>query len=176
MPFGKLVKIGVWEHGGFIGAIIFGRGANYRIGSPYGLSQDQVCECIRVAMRSHHTPVSRILSLAIALLKKGNPGLRLCISYADDGQGHLGIIYQASNWVFVGTAEQDEIRIFGQIRHKRSISAEYGTTAIDVLRTFDADACWVKMAVKYKYLYPLDRGMRRRIMPLAMPYPKRDGN
>ena len=37
MPKSKLSKIGVWENGKFIGAVIFGYGATPEIGKPYRL-------------------------------------------------------------------------------------------------------------------------------------------
>lgn len=173
MPASKLAKIGVWEDGKFVGAIVFGLGATPNIGKPYGLKQQEVCECLRVAMRRHDAPVSKVLTFAIRLLREANPGLRLCVSYADDGQGHLGIIYQASNWIFVGTRSAKHIKIFGKVEHPRTLQGKYGTTRMEVLRTVDPHVCRVQTGVKYKYLYPLDRGMRRKIVPLAIPYPKR---
>ena len=65
VPVGKLVKVGAWEDGRFIGVVIFSRGANNHIGQPYGLQQDQVCELTRVALRDHVSPVSQILAKAI---------------------------------------------------------------------------------------------------------------
>ena len=68
VPVGKLVKVGAWEDGRFIGVVIFSRGANNHIGQPYGLQQDQVCELTRVALRDHVSPVSQILAKAIKFL------------------------------------------------------------------------------------------------------------
>ena len=88
------VYIGVWENSKFIGAIIFGRGANKNIASPYGLTQTDVCELTRVALSKHVNPVTRILAIAIKLLKKQSPNLKLIVSYADPQQNHYGGIYQ----------------------------------------------------------------------------------
>ena len=83
MPAGKTVKWGVWEDKEFIGAVIFSFGANNHIGSPYGLTQIEVCELVRIALREHETPVSRIAGKAIDCQRKQSPGLRLLVSYAD---------------------------------------------------------------------------------------------
>lgn len=69
MPAGKLVKIGVWENDKFIGCVLFSRGANNHIGSPYKLKQDEVCELTRVALNSHQTSVTRIVAISIKMLK-----------------------------------------------------------------------------------------------------------
>ena len=50
MPATKLVKIGVWEYGKFIGVVIFSRGAAPHLGDPC-LPQTDICELTRVALK-----------------------------------------------------------------------------------------------------------------------------
>ena len=166
MPAGKTVKVGVWEEGKFIGAVIFSFGANNHIGSPYGLKQTEVCELTRIALTQHLTPVSRIVSIAISLLKHQSSGLRLIVSYADPEHNHIGAIYQAAGWVYNGKSQTqcELLRPDGTILHKRSANALYGT----IRGLPKSKELW-----KYKYLYPLDSAMRAQIAPLAKPYPKR---
>lgn len=38
------------------------------------------------------------------------PGLRLVVSYADAGQGHVGTIYQATGWLYPDTSDQSYLR------------------------------------------------------------------
>lgn len=99
MPSGRLVCIGVWEFLLFVGAVIFGRGASSEIGSPFGLPQSEVCELCRVALGPHIAPTSQIVSIAVRLLRRYCPGLRLIISYADPEHGHVGTLYQAMGWL-----------------------------------------------------------------------------
>jgi len=167
MPSGKLVKIGVWENKEFIGVVIFGRGANHNIGKSFGCNQTEICELVRIALRTHSTPVSRIMAIAFLMLKKLSD-LRLCISYADPSRGHVGSVYQASNWIYTGTSSpQSEVVVNGVRMHKRTASAKFGS-----IKNLDrAPISW-----KHKYLMPLDDEMRARIAPLARPYPKRAGS
>jgi hypothetical protein len=165
MPAGKLVKVGAWENGKFIGVVLFGRGANNNIGKPYGLEQTAACELVRIALTKHITPVSKIAAIAMRFLKANSPGLRLIISYADPLQGHHGGIYQAGNWIYCGKSSPQAAVIFqGKVMHKRTAQEKFG--GIEGMK---------KSAVtsKHKYLMPLDNEMRKRIMPLAKPYPKR---
>jgi len=99
MPVGKIVRVGAWEDKQFIGCVLFARGANNAIGIEYGLTQIEVCELVRVALHKHQSPVSRIGAIAMKLLRKASPGLRLVVSYADSEEGHHGGIYQAMNWI-----------------------------------------------------------------------------
>jgi hypothetical protein len=93
MPAGKNIYVGVWENGEFTGAIIYGMGATPQLGKPYRLGIYQVCELVRVALRKHYTPVTRLLAIAIRMVHRHNPGLRLIVSFADPSQGHHGGIY-----------------------------------------------------------------------------------
>jgi hypothetical protein len=169
LPMGKSVRVGVWEDVQFVGCVIFSRGANNNIGSPYALSQMEVCELTRVALQKHATPTTRILSIAIKLLRNQSPGVRLIVSYADPNHGHYGGIYQGMGWVYVGRSEgTHQLVIRGQVLHKRVARARYGTNDSRVL-----GGKYVYPKQKYKYLYPLDDAMRKQIAPLRKPYPKR---
>ena len=171
MPAGKLVKVGAWEDGRFIGTVIFGRGANNNIGKPYGLDQTAACELVRIALRGHVTPVSKIAAIAMRFLKKSSPGLRLIISYADPLQGHHGGIYQAGNWLYCGKTKGGTAQIqmpSGKIIHKRTAMSQYGTC-----KASDIGGKWTEEKQKHKYLMPLDAEMKKQILPLARPYPKR---
>lgn len=178
IPKSKLVKIGVWEDGKFIGVVIFSSGATPQIGSPFGLTQTEVCELTRIALDRHRNPVSRIVSVAIRFLKRSNPGLRLIVSYADRDQNHVGGIYQAGNWAYVGQTKPDTyLRIRGELKHRKAVYTSHGCQSLEWIRKHvDPTAERVSDSGKHKYLMPLDDEMRRRIEPLRKPYPKRAGS
>jgi len=174
LPAGKLVKVGAWENGKFIGVVLFGRGATPNLGRPYNLGQDECVELVRIALTKHHTPVSRIASLAMKFLSRSNPKLRLIVSFADQSQGHHGGIYQAGNWVYNGQGDPAKFyMIRGKLTHPRSIGAKGLVQNIHGARQIDPNAAVVDVPGKHRYLMPLDADMRERILPLAKPYPKR---
>jgi len=175
LPAGKLVKVGAWENSKYIGCVIFGRGATPNLGRPYNLGQDQCVELVRIALTDHSTPVSRIASLAIKVLRKSNPNLRLIVSFADQSQGHHGGIYQAGNWLYAGQGSPAKFyMIKGRLTHRRSIGAKGLTQNIDGAKKIDPNATVVNVPGKHRYLMPLDNEMRERVLPLSKPYPKRD--
>ena len=177
LPVGKLVKVGAWESGKFIGVVLFGRGANHNMPKPYGLKQDECVELTRIALTKHDTPVSKIMSLAMKFLKKSNQGIRLVISYADLDHGHHGGIYQATNWVYEGIFNEGARQGFvinGRLRHKKSVHSLGVKQSIDAVKKhLDKNAKEVFTKGKHKYLMPLDDEMRKQILPLSKPYPKR---
>jgi hypothetical protein len=173
MPMPPLLKVGVWENGKFIGCVLFARGANHVVGKEYGLTQMEACELVRVALTKHDAPVSQIVSVAIRMLQKNSPGLRLIVSYADSEQGHHGGIYQAMNWVYVGRGMSTRYFFHeGRWKHNREVTAgAFGGQR----KIIDYKHLPQKIVEgKHKYLYPLDRAMRKQIAPLAKPYPKRE--
>lgn len=166
LPAGKLVKIGAWEDGNFIGAVLFGRGASPSLGAKFDLSQDECVELVRVAMRRHKTEISRIVAIALRFLKKTNPGLRLVVSFADPDKGHAGGIYQAGNWIYCGKSpETKELFIDGRWVHWRG--GFYSKTENTPQRL---------MPGKHRYLMPLDAATKAKMVALARPYPKRAGS
>jgi len=176
MPTAKLVRIGVWEEKKFSGAIIYGIGANRHLARPYGLEATEVCELVRVALapgREH--PTSKCVALSLKLLKRQSPGLRLVVSFADLGQGHVGTVYQAGGWLFLGQSDQSHFKVRGRVVHPRTLYDRHGRggQSLAWLRAHvDPKAERVPMAPKLRYVMPLDKAMRRQLVPQALPYPK----
>jgi hypothetical protein len=175
IPKGKRTRIGVWENGDFIGSVLYGAGANVNLGSSLGLDQTQATELTRVALTDHDAPVTRILSITRKLLLSEYPGLKSLISYADPRQGHTGTIYQADNWLYLGTTDpRDFIVINGETYHPMAAYKNWGTSSVDKLRrnypslTVESD----RRSGKHKYVYPLDNDVRGRAESMQKPYPK----
>jgi hypothetical protein len=169
MPCGKIVKLGVWENEKYIGVILFSRGANKSLGSPFGLSQFESCELTRVALTKHLTQVSKILSISLKVLKNKCKNLKLVVSYADPNQNHHGGIYQATNWIYVGPNPGSHYvyRLNnGKIIHPRTASSMFGSIK-------NAPITKIVVPKKHVYVMPLDEETRKRIIPLSKPYPKR---
>jgi hypothetical protein len=189
LPSSRLIVVGVWElpnsapdlgwqngSDAFRGVVTFSRGATPAIGSPYGLTQTEICELTRIALREHETPVSRIVAIALKMLKRRCPGLRLVVSYAAGEQGHHGGVYQAGGWIYVGAMESHGFIVKGAFRHARSLTARYGLgggTEAWLRAHLDPDARKIRGLVRHKYLMPFDAEMRAKTAPLAKPYPKR---
>ncbi len=166
----KRVAVGAWENEKFVGVVVFGHGANPQIGSPYGLTINECVELTRIALKPNHaSPVSRIVRLALKFIKESQPKLRLIVSYADQAQGHHEGVYQAGNWIYVGSMKGVPSLLYkGKVWHAKALR-----TSFPNLKHSDSSVIKVPAGDKHKYLMPLDDEMRKRILPLAKPYPKR---
>ena len=182
VPKSKLVKFGVWEDEAFIGAVIYGSGANSALVAPYGLDQTEGCELVRVALRQHTVSVSQVVAESLRQLKRTQRGLRLVVSFADPDQGHRGGIYQAGNWLYLGmTTVADEYIVNGRRVHGRALrnsrsnhrlrNIESANVEEWARRVLDPNIEKVSGSSKHRYVYPLDKQMRRYLIPLAQSYP-----
>lgn len=172
IPVGKKVCIAVTERQKFRGAVIFTLGPR-AFGNAYGLDKWKSCELARVALVSHNAPVSKIVAISLRMLKQQSPGLRLVVSYAYPTEGHHGGIYQAGGWLYVGTtAPSKGFIINGRLANRRAYA---GTVFGGARMRLPHGAKLVDVPSKHKYLFPLDKKMRRQLAPLARPYPKREG-
>ena len=176
LPSSKTARLGVWENGRFVGSIIFAWGANLRLSGEFGLKMVQCCELCRVALTRHQTPVSRIVTIATKMLKRTMPGIRLIVSYADPEHGHIGGIYKAMGWTYVGeSAGPGGMMLKGKPTHRRTINSKYGTSSVAWLRRHvDHDAYIIQTLPKHKYLFALDAEMKTLVEKFRKPYSKND--
>lgn len=158
------------------GVVLFSNGANPRIAQEFGLVQGQVVELVRMALNGKQAFTSQVLAMALKQIKKDAPALKMIVSYADRNQEHIGTIYQATNWYYIGEyANERGIMLNGKMIHRRSIGKKYGKSGIEFLRkNVDPNAEVIKGLCKIKYVFPIDKKMIPLVKSLAKPYPKKE--
>lgn len=168
------------------GVVLFGKGANNNIGNEYNLLQGEICELVRVALNGKQECTSQAVAMSIKQLKKDCPLMKLIVSYADCDQQHLGTIYQATNWVYVGKKLENSTDsswiINGKRIHGRAVSelvkSKGGLNGLTrktfLQKYFDENAQEYITKGKLKYLMPLNKKMKSKIEPLQKPYPKNE--
>lgn len=132
---------------------------------------EQGCELVRIALKKHVIPVTRIVAIALKLLKRSNPGLKLVVSFSDPEQGHYGGIYQGGGWIFSGYSQASDEYIF---KGKRWQGRSFRNTHKGLER--DPRVKIVKGSSKLRYLMPLDEGVSRMVTKFSKKYPKRAGS
>lgn len=158
------VAYSCYEDDHFIGVICFGGGANNNLGKKYGLVQGQLMELVRVALNGKQEhPTSQFVALAMKLLHKRKPLVKLLVSYADTKQGHKGIIYQATNWLYMGVSQAESAidPQTGEVKHTRSLHSKYGS-----IKGFQR----VKDKPKHIYVYPFNQSLRVELESKAVSF------
>ena len=117
-------------------------------------------------------------------LKKYRPKIKALISYSDPMRGHVGTVYQATNWLYQGdNLRWTESWLYkfeegGKWQHGRTIFPYYGTNDIEKMKDLVEKDFWIKREMrKHRYVYLLGNKSEKRMAMKTMkhpllPYPK----
>lgn len=101
----------------------------------------------------------------------------IIVSYADTSQNHLGIVYQATNWLYTGlSAKRTNWKVKGIDKHCQTLADQY--TAKEIREKYGDRFYLEPRPRKHRYVFiNASRNKRKRILkrlkyPLQ-PYPKR---
>jgi|LakMenEpi03Aug12_release.lakeMendotaPanAssembly.Ray.scaffolds.fasta_scaffold252304_4 hypothetical protein len=177
LPSNPIVAYSIFEGNIWCGCICFNSGIE-GINKPYNLKMGQVAELVRVALNGKQSSTSKAISICLRLFKIQNPLVKIVISYADTDEGHIGTVYQASNWIFEQTKKTSNAffcKKTGRQIHSRQVSKTGFNIQFGInKRCFSKkDVFEVKKGVKHKYIYPLDKSMVPLCKSLSKPYPKK---
>lgn len=110
---------------------------------------------------------SQLISASIKLINAD-----AIISYADTSQGHIGKVYQATNWYYIGPSKR-QIEVYlksDPTKHSRTI---YGNRTLDQLRELHGDDLdFRERSYKLKYLYIKNKKMVNLLKAPILKYPK----
>jgi len=117
---------------------------------------------------------SRALGYVIRALRK-HTRLKFLVAYSDPAAGHLGVIYQASNWLYTGLSAPTPLYDLGDNipRHSRSVAHAFGTHSLEYFARQGMCVKLVSQLPKYRYLYFLDPRWHPRLKVPVLPYPKK---
>ena len=111
---------GLFNNGALTGVCTFGSPANFQLcvgicGPEY---KSQVIELNRLVLKDNMpNEASRLIGKSLKLL----PGNWIVVSYSDTAQGHKGVIYLATNWLFTGMTKERKVHQ-GDNKHTRHSS------------------------------------------------------
>jgi hypothetical protein len=111
------------------------------------------------------------------------PKPKVLVSYADIEQGHIGYIYQATNWIYTGISANDPIIFLNEKQlHRASLVTSKkrgaGITSNKQLREiYGNNIRFEKQLGKHRYVYFLGnkswcREMKKSLLYKILPYPK----
>lgn len=126
---------------------------------------------------------SYCISKSIKYIKQNCPDVCYLVSYADSMYGHVGTIYQSSNWLYTGKVEPKvTFEYNGRKYHAKSLYDIYGTSSIPKLKEIlGEDNLKVEYSnAKFRYVYVLGstksehKLLMKELSYDILPYPKSD--
>lgn len=166
MPAAPRRCYGVFLEGVLLGGVVFTSGARNGHRLLTAARPQDVVTLARVWL-SDDLPAnseSRVLGVVLRDLRRTTTW-KLLLSYADPQAGHVGTIYMATGWTYLGqTSEEAYVRLpDGRLHHKRSIYSKYGSNSIGHLRATGVPARPEFVGGKHRYVYVLDPAWRWRL-------------
>lgn len=179
MPSGTIHSFGLIEikTNKMIGVCLFGKGANR---NNTKINDFDVVELTRLVIEEDKP--KGLASLFVSSCLRALSGPLFVISYADTDKGHIGYVYQATNWIYTGFgAQQDLIIINDKTYHKKSLWDIYGTSGIKKIKKAhpNLNISLKKTLGKHRYFYLIGSKLQKKKMRKALskkykflPYPK----
>ncbi|AHB14134.1 hypothetical protein [Dehalococcoides mccartyi] len=178
-PAGTMLCFGVMLDNRLTGAITLGAGPALAYRLVDG-AEPQDCLTLTRFWLSDDLPKnaeSRVLGVIFRYLKR-HTDLKFLISYSDPSAGHLGIIYQATGWLYTGLSSAMPLYDLGdgRLRHGRSLNNFLGSRDQGYLKKQGIKLNAIKQSAKHRYLYFLDPKWRGYLKSAVLPYPIKEGN
>ena len=169
-------SFGLYTNGALKGVVTYGIPASPALcmgicGKEYS---DKVLELNRLClMENNKNESSFLVSHSIQLLPKPT----IVVSYADTSQGHVGYVYQATNFLYTGlSANRVDWTIKG-MEHKHSKTISDGMTLESIKEKYGDDFYYTERSRKHRYIFfhgsKTDKKIMRKLLKYNIePYPK----
>lgn len=173
---------GAYDDSKLIGVVTYGTpvSSSLRIGVCGEAWMDNIIELNRLCCENEKNVASTLVGRSLKMLPKPT----VVVSYADTEQGHVGYVYQATNFLYTGlSAKRTDWKIKG-MEHL------HGATVADMSRGQENRAKWMRekfgddfylqdRARKHRYVYFVGSKWQKKLMQSALmydiePYPKGD--
>ena len=178
-PGGTKLSFGVYLDARLLGALTFGVGPYLGYKLVKDASPDDVVTLTRLWLSDDlpRNSESRVLGFVLRSLRK-ETSLKFILAYSDPSAGHLGTIYQATNWLYTGLSSATPLYDIGDgiPRHSRSLAHQLGSHSIRYLTSQGIKVKTVPQMAKHRYIYFLDDSWRTRLLVPVLPYPKKEGH
>jgi hypothetical protein len=167
---------GLIKDGELVGVVSYGTPASNTLcrgicGDDY---EKTVVELNRLVLRDNlPNEASRLVGKSLKML----PTPLIVVSFADTKQDHLGIVYQATNFLYTGlSTKRNEWAVKG-MEHIHSRTLSHGNTLDSIKEKYGDDFYYRERSRKHRYIILLGnktekRKMRSLLRYEVQPYPK----
>lgn len=176
MPAASRRCYGVFRDSALVGAVVFTAGARCGYNILSAARPQEVATLARLWLTDElpKNAESRVIGAVLRDLRR-DTDWKLLLSYADPSAGHIGTIYQATGWLYLGQGGTEGYLELadGEVVHPRTAYKRFGSTAVGHLTRTGVPARRNRMPAKHRYAYMLDPAWDWRFRGSGLPYPKR---
>jgi hypothetical protein len=120
-----MYSFGLFDDGDLVGVCTYGMPPSNSLcrGVAGDTNQDKVIELNRLCFlpgKNGNNNASMLVGRSLKLLPKG----LFVVSYADMGQGHVGYVYQATNWIYTGLSALRTVVFTESGKHSRHATGD----------------------------------------------------
>lgn len=171
------VHMGVFMNGDLEGVLQFGYAMNPAAMSKVvsGTTSTDYLELNRMWLspRCPRNSESRAISYAIQYIKAAMPQVRWLQSFADERCGGLGVVYQAANFLYVGSHQTRFFELDGEFYHEMLLTAHRKGGNRGMTLRANITRAKAHSLRQFRYVFFVHKGARKHLRLKVHPYPKR---
>ena len=137
---------------------------------------DKVYELNRLCCLNEKNIASELVGKSMQMMPKPS----IIVSYADTQQGHVGYVYQATNFLYTGLSSKFKDPKVKGLEHQHHATYAHGLSNAQVIEKYGVDNVYfVDRPRKHRYVFFVGnksdkKQMRNDLTYEVMPYPKGD--
>ncbi|MDD2967665.1 MAG: hypothetical protein PHN64_09375 [Desulfovibrionaceae bacterium] len=170
------LHLGVFREGAFEGVLQFGYALNpARAGKVVAdTAQGQYMELNRMWLSDDapRNSESRAISYAIKYIKRVCPTVAWIQSFADERCGGLGVVYQAANFLYIGSHKTAFYVLDGEVYHKMLLDAHKKGGQRGIKLRAEIARAEKQILRQFRYIYFIKTDWKKRLRMPIQPYPK----
>ena len=170
------IHLGVYYKDNFAGVLQFGYALQPACagGIVEGTVQGEYLELNRMWLAEvcPRNSESMAISYAVKYIRRASPSVAWIQSFADERCGRLGVVYQASNFLYLGSHVATFYFLDGDYYHKLLLTAHLKTNGKGRILRENAGRALKLTYRQYRYILFLKQSWRKRLRLKVQPYPK----
>lgn len=172
------VHLGVFLDGAWVGVLQFGYALNpARAGKIVkDTHQGEYLELNRMWLddSAPRNSESQAISYSIKFIKLACPTVAWIQSFADERCGGLGVVYQASNFLYIGYHLTSFYELDGETYHEMLLTAYKKSGQRGEILRREFHRAEKKTFRQFRYIYFIKSDWKKRLNFKILPYPKRE--
>jgi len=97
---------------------------------------------------------------------------QIIVSYADSSQGHIGVVYQATNWIYTGLSTKfKDPKVIG-LENQHHATYANGLSNKQVIEKYGDRVYWIDRPRKHRYIYFNGSAKEKKLLSNLLRYPQ----